>query len=125
MGALLADMNAPHKGYELRVADALWAQQDANFQADYLKLVQTNYGAGFHRVNFKLSPDTVRATINAWVEKQTNDKIKNLLAPGVVDIRQRASCSPTPSTSRATGRISSIRKPRRKRNFTSQRRSGS
>ena len=58
MGALLAEMNAQHKGYELRVADALWAQQDANFEANYLKLVQSDYAAGFHRVNFKLSPDT-------------------------------------------------------------------
>ncbi len=84
MGALLAEMNASHKGYELRVADALWAQQDANFEASYLKLVQSDYGAGFHRVNFKVSPETVRATINAWVENQTNDKIKDLLSPGVL-----------------------------------------
>ena len=89
MGALLARMNAPHKGYELRVADALWAQQDASFQASYLKLVQSDYGAGFHRVDFKLSPDTVRATINAWVEKQTNDKIKDLLSPGVLNSSTR------------------------------------
>jgi serpin B len=85
MGALLAEMNAQHKDYELRVADALWAQQDASFLPDYLKLVQADYGAGFHRVNFKDSPESVRATINAWVEKQTNDKIKDLLSPGVVN----------------------------------------
>jgi serpin B len=89
MGALLAEMNAQHKGYELHVADALWAQQDASFLPDYLKLVQTDYGAGFHRVNFKISPDSVRATINAWVEKQTNDKIKDLLSPGVLNSSTR------------------------------------
>jgi serpin B len=85
MGALLAEMNAQHKGYELRVADALWAQQDANFEANYLKLVQSDYAAGFHRVNFRLSPETVRTTINAWVEKQTNDKIKDLISPGALN----------------------------------------
>jgi serpin B len=85
MGALLAEMNAQHKGYELRVADALWAQQDANFEANYLKLVQSDYAAGFHRVNFKLSPESVRTTINAWVEKQTNDKIKDLISPGALN----------------------------------------
>ncbi len=84
MGALLAQMNAQHKGYELRVADAIWAQQDASFLPGYLKLVQSDYGAGFHRVNFKLSPDLARTTINQWVEKQTNDKIKDLVGPGVV-----------------------------------------
>ena len=89
MGALLAEMNAQHKGYELRVADALWAQQDASFEANYLKLVQSDYAAGFHRVNFKLSPESVRTTINAWVEKQTNDKIKDLISPGALNSTTR------------------------------------
>jgi serpin B len=84
MGALLAGMNAPHQGYALSVADALWAQQDEKFQPAYLNLVETNYGAGFHPVNFKTAPDGVRTTINQWVEKQTNDKIQNLLGPGTV-----------------------------------------
>jgi len=89
MGALLAGMNAQHKDYELRVADALWAQQDSNFEESYLKLVQSDYGAGLHKVNFKISPDTVRATINAWVEKQTNDKIKDLIGQGALNTSTR------------------------------------
>jgi serpin B len=84
MGALLAGMNAPHQGYALSVADALWAEQDAHFLPAYLALVQTNYGAGFHPVDFKSDPEGARATINQWVEKQTNDKIQNLLGPGTV-----------------------------------------
>ncbi len=84
MGALLTAMNAPHTGYELHVANALWAQQDENFLPSYLHLVQSSYGAGLHKVDFKSSPDTVRAAINQWVEHETNDKIKNLLAPGVL-----------------------------------------
>jgi serpin B len=84
MGALLTSMNAQHKGYQLRVADALWAEQDANFLPGYLKLVQSDYAAGFHRVNFKASPEAVRNTINLWVEQQTNNKIQNLIGPGVL-----------------------------------------
>jgi serpin B len=84
MGALLAGMNAPHQGYALSVADALWAQQNTNFLPGYLKLVKTDYGAGFHPVDFKSNPESVRATINQWVEKQTNDKIQNLLGPGTI-----------------------------------------
>ncbi len=84
IGVLLAGMNAPHQGYALSVADALWAEKDENFLPTYLKLVQTNYGAGFHPVDFKTAPENVRATINQWVEKQTNDKIQNLLGPGTV-----------------------------------------
>jgi serpin B len=84
IGALLAGMNAPHQGYALSVADALWAEKDENFLPAYLKLVKTNYGAGFHPVDFKSAPDSARVTINQWVEKQTNDKIQNLLGPGTV-----------------------------------------
>jgi len=84
IGALLAGMNAPHQGYALNVADALWAEKDENFLPAYLKLVETNYGAGFHAVDFKSAPDSVRVTINQWVEKQTNKKIQNLLGPGTV-----------------------------------------
>ncbi len=89
MGALLAEMNGQHNGFELHVADALWAQQDASFLPDYLKLVQTDYGAGFHQVNFKVSPESVRATINAWVEQQTNNKIKDLIGPGALNASTR------------------------------------
>lgn len=85
MGALLAAMNAPHQGYSLNVADALWAEQDERFQPAYLNLVQANYGARFHPVDFKTAPDAARAAINAWVAEQTSDKIQNLLAPGTVN----------------------------------------
>jgi serpin B len=84
MGAMLKDMNAPHPGFELHVADALWAQKDVSFLDSYLTVVQSAYGAGFHPVDFKSSPNAVRATINQWVAQQTSDKIKDLLPPGTV-----------------------------------------
>ncbi|MGA3132820.1 MAG: serpin family protein [Terracidiphilus sp.] len=84
MGALLAGMNGTHQGYELHVTDALWAEQNANFLPAYLNLVKTNYGAGFHPVDFKSDPNSARTTINAWVAQQTNNKIQNLLGPGTV-----------------------------------------
>ena len=83
MGALLAAVNAPHKGFELHVADALWAQQDASFWS-YLNLIGSDYSAGFRQVDFKSSPDGVRATINQWIAQQTNDRIKDMLQPGTV-----------------------------------------
>jgi serpin B len=35
-------------------------------------------------LDFKAQPDPSREAINQWVEKQTRDMIKNLLAPGVI-----------------------------------------
>lgn len=89
MGALLAAINAKHDSYELHTADALWAQQDEHFLDAYLKLMQNDYAAGLHNVDFRTSPETVRATINQWVEQQTNDKIKNLIGPGVLTPQTR------------------------------------
>lgn len=84
MGALLAGLNGPHAGYQLRVADALWAEKDFTFLDDFLKLTSSDYGAGFNRVDFKGSSEAVRATINQWVEEKTEDKIKDLLPAGSV-----------------------------------------
>jgi len=82
MGALLANLNAAHNGYQLRVADALWAEKDFTFLDDFLKLTASDYSAGFNRVDFKGAPEQVRATINQWVEQKTENKIKDLLLAG-------------------------------------------
>jgi serpin B len=89
MGGLLGDLNAPHDGYQLRAANALWAQKEYTFLDDYLKLIQGDYGAGFKEVDFKDATEATRLTINEWVERQTDDKIKDLLQPGVLSSRTR------------------------------------
>jgi len=89
MGSLLGDLNAPHDGYKLRMANVLWAQQGYTFLDDYLKLTKSDYGAGFKQVDFKDAPETARLTINQWVEQQTDDKIKDLLQPGVLSSRTK------------------------------------
>jgi serpin B len=89
MAALLAGLNSEHPGYQLRVADALWAEKDFPFLDDFLKLTASDYGAGFNRVDFKAAPEAVRGTINAWVEEKTEGKIRDLLPAGSVDARTR------------------------------------
>ena len=82
MGALLQSLNGEHPGYQLRVADALWAEQDYKFLDSYLDVTKADYDAGLHKVDFKTAHEAARATINAWVEEKTEDKIKDLLPPG-------------------------------------------
>ena len=82
MGALLRDLNAAHSEYQLNVANALWAQQGYTFLDQFLNLLNTDYGAGLQQVDFKGAPEAARLTINQWVEQKTQDKIKDLLAPG-------------------------------------------
>jgi hypothetical protein len=40
--------------------------------------------AGFRQVDFKRDAEAARRTINRWVEKQTNDKIKELFREGML-----------------------------------------
>ena len=84
MGALLRQLNAPHPAYELRVADALWAEKDASFQPGYVEVMQRDYAADFRRVDFEHAPEAVRGTINQWVAQETNNRIENLIEPGVL-----------------------------------------
>ena len=95
MGAFLGSLNV-EKGpdgtprqYQLSVANALWGQKGLEFLPDYLRLVKDNYGAGLSQVDFLKDAAAARVTINAWVERETHDKIKNLIAEGVLDSRTR------------------------------------
>src|ERR1035438_8108249 len=85
MGALLNGLNASHDNYQLRVANALWAQQGYAFQDDFLKLTASDYGAGANQVDFSGATEAARLTINQWVEQKTDNKIKDLLKPGVLN----------------------------------------
>lgn len=70
---------------QLSAANSLWAQRDFKFLDDFLALTKKNYGAGLRQVDFKNDTESARKTINAWVEKETRDKIKDLLKPGVLN----------------------------------------
>ena len=84
-GKILQQLAPPEKaGYALHIANALWAQENYRFLPEFLTLNQENYGAGLQRVDFKGATEAARKTINTWVEKQTQDKIKELLKPGIL-----------------------------------------
>lgn len=91
MGQLMRDFNAAGKqgAYQLSVANALWAQHDYTFLPAYTQLVTTNYEAAVRNLNFEKDTEAARETINRWVEEKTNDKIKELLQPGVLDSETR------------------------------------
>src|ERR1700689_5799978 len=84
MGALLSDLNAVHEGYQLSVANALWAQRGYDFLNSFLNIMNNDYGAGLNQVDFKGSTEAARLTINQWVEQKTANKIKDLLPPGAL-----------------------------------------
>ena len=51
---------------------------------DYLALLDKNFGAGLKEVDFAGDAEGARKAVNAWAEKETREKIKDLLLPGAV-----------------------------------------
>jgi serpin B len=90
-GKLQKQLNAQgEKGdYQLSVANALWLQKDYELLKTFIGLNKTHYDAGLNRVNFKTQVEKARKTINDWVEKKTNQKIKNLIPAGTLDALTR------------------------------------
>jgi serpin B len=69
---------------QLLTANALWAQAGYRLLPEFLKLIEVNYGGGLYTVDFQGATEAARQRINAWVEEQTRDKIKELLKPGIL-----------------------------------------
>jgi serine protease inhibitor len=69
---------------KLEVANSLWLQKDYMFLPAFLEETK-KYNAGLNYVNFKSETEKARFAINTWVEKKTNDKIQNLIVPGVLN----------------------------------------
>jgi serpin B len=89
LGALLKQANAGgKKTYQLSTANALWGQKGHRFRTEFLRLVARDYGGGLREVNFA-EPDAARRTINAWVEEQTRERIKDLIKPGMLNADTR------------------------------------
>lgn len=85
-GALLRDLGGGEaKGYQLHIANALWAQKGYPFLKSFLDIGKTHYAAALEELDFVQAAEEARQTINAWVEKQTEEKITNLIPSGVLD----------------------------------------
>jgi serpin B len=90
-GRIIKDLNKKgQKGaYTLTVANALWGQKGYGFRKEFIKSVETNYDGRLSEVDFITAAEAARKTINTWVEKQTKDKIKNLIPQGMLDSMTR------------------------------------
>ena len=78
-------INKKNKKYKLQTANALWAQKDYIFLDKYLNIVEKYYGGETTNLDFVNNTEKSRQTINNWIEKQTNNKIKDLIPQGGID----------------------------------------
>ncbi|MGD8466648.1 MAG: serpin family protein [Anaerolineae bacterium] len=73
------------EGFRLNIANALWGQEGAQFLASFLDVLADNYRAGLQFVDFAGDPEGARQIINGWVSDETEDRIEDLIPPGVLD----------------------------------------
>nr|XP_060630714.1 serpin B10-like [Anolis sagrei ordinatus] len=82
---LISEINQPKRTYVLKTANRLYGEKTFTFVDEYLQLVKKYYHAEPQSVDFLRAAEQVRGQINSWVERQTDNKIKNLLPDGAVD----------------------------------------
>ena len=90
-GKIIKDLNEKGKegNYQLSVANALWGQKGYEFVDEFVELVNSNYDGRLSEVDFAGATEAARKIINGWVEEKTNDKIKELIKPGLLDAMTR------------------------------------
>ncbi|XP_076999842.1 leukocyte elastase inhibitor [Tamandua tetradactyla] len=82
---LNADINKRGVSYILKLANRLYGEKTYNFLPEFLASTQKMYGADLASVDFLHASENARKEINQWVKEQTEGKIPELLASGVVD----------------------------------------
>ena len=73
----------------LRIANAPFAQQAIPLEKAYLEALASRYGAGLRLVDYETATEAARKLINGWVDDQTEQRIPELLVPGVLTTETR------------------------------------
>lgn len=67
---------------EWNQANRLFGQQGYAFRDAFLTLMRDGFAAPFEAMDFRANPEPPRLAINAWVENQTRQRIKDLIPAG-------------------------------------------
>ena len=71
--------------YTLHTAHRLFVEKTYQFLQPFLEATKTHYKAELVPVDYMNNHEAARLEINKWVEDQTAQKIKDLIALGVLD----------------------------------------
>lgn len=83
--SLNAKLNERGGSYTLKLANRLYGEKTYDFLPEFLASTKKMYGAEMVSVDFQNDTENTRQKINKWVKEQTEGKILELLAPGVLD----------------------------------------
>lgn len=87
--AVYNQINKEDKSYTLRTGNALWVQKDYPLLEAYISNVENYYGSKASNLDFVNQNEKSRVTINSFIEKQTNNRIKELIKPGMLSLDTR------------------------------------
>ncbi len=85
--AMRGDAKRADEQGKLSIANGIWLQAGERLLPTYLDCLAENYGAGVGLLDFARQPDAASKTINAWVSRETEGRIPDLVS---ADAIQRA-----------------------------------
>jgi serpin B len=68
------------KPIRLDVANRLFSKPGFQFEKSYFDLLRERYGVSLDTIDFARNPERAAATINSWVEKQTQERIRDIIS---------------------------------------------
>ncbi|XP_056376991.1 serpin B6-like [Hyla sarda] len=78
-------INQSSKCYTLKMANRLFSEKSFQILEQYCQLIEKYFQAKIQPVDFLQDSEKSRQTINTWVERQTDGKIKDILGPDSID----------------------------------------
>ena len=78
-----------NSNFRLNIANAVWGQDGFEFRREFLDILTKNYGGDMRLLDFSDAPEESRVTINDWIARETEDKIKDLIPRDAVDSSSR------------------------------------
>ncbi|RZC42102.1 Serpin domain containing protein, partial [Asbolus verrucosus] len=70
--------------YTLSIANKIYVQKDFTIKRDFARAATEVFDADVENIDF-IQKRRAAGRMNAWVENQTNNKIKNLISPDILD----------------------------------------
>jgi serine protease inhibitor len=76
--SLMSNLQSNSEAIQLKVANSIWLSKDYHFQSDFAAKNQDYFNAKMEEINIADSQSVKK--INDWVEKSTNNKIKEMVS---------------------------------------------
>jgi serpin B len=74
----------PDQAFRLSAANSLWGRIDYHFDQDFPDLLARNYAAGMRLLDFAKDPGGSRRVINDRVSRETEEKVNDIIPPGII-----------------------------------------